>query len=109
MIVGTMSTMKKGIPTWDLFEKDEVEGFTSMISVWTRTNIYLHDLGLNRDKSELGDNGSRVYKRAVVSKFGWKLTIDMVKMVKMVVATWRLLPYLIVVIEKAANFSLLQF
>ena len=46
--------------------------------------IYLHHLGLNRDKSELGDNGSGVYKRAVVSKFGCKLTINMVKRVKMV-------------------------
>ena len=37
MIVGRMSTMGRGIPTWDLFEtqdeRDEVDGFTSIISV----------------------------------------------------------------------------
>ena len=46
--------------------------------------IYLHHLGLNRHKSELGDNGSGVYKRAVVSKLGWKLTIYMVNRIEMV-------------------------
>ena len=46
--------------------------------------IYLHHLGLNRHKSELGDNGSGVYKWAVVSKFGWKLTIYMVNRIEMV-------------------------